>query len=262
MEHQKLYGLSELNMNVLQMASVVLTPSWKAENISSSFTRVYAVTSGVGYLKFGSTVLTMTEGNVYVIPAGLTFSYSCEEGFSKIYFHISVRQPRGYDIFQGINRCIEFKDSDDVKLIADNFDCDTAIKITSLKAYLYRLTCDCMTLKEDVEIKKYSDYVTEVLNYIGKNLKASLSVEQIAKELFTSPAKIRKAFKDETGVSIGKYIDDRIMFTSELELISSKASIKDISDRLGFCDQFYFSRCFSQKYGISPLKYRKNNSIK
>ena len=64
-------------------------------------------------------------------------------------------------------------------------------------------------------------------------------------------------FKKEIGVSVGRYIDDRLMYVAELELRRGEKSINEISDMLGFCDQFYFSRRFSQTYGIPPIKYRK-----
>ena len=33
--------------------------------------------------------------------------------------------------------------------------------------------------------------------------------------------------------------------------------VSEVSERLGFCDQFYFSRYFKKRCGESPLKYRK-----
>ena len=257
MEYQKLHGLSELNMNILQFDNVTLTSSWKAANVTSSFTRIYMVTQGVGWLKYGENVMRMTAGNVYIVPAGLTFSYSCEDGFSKMYFHLSVRQSCGYDIFHGLDQCIEIHDPEGIELTKSNFNCSTIVQMLQIKVYLYNLVCQCMKFKEDTEIKKYSCYITEAMEYIGKNLSANLKVKEIADALFTSPQKLRKCFYEETGILIGKYIDDLIMFTAECELQNNSLSIKDISELLGFCDQFYFSRCFTKKYGISPLKYRK-----
>ena len=37
--------------------------------------------------------------------------------------------------------------------------------------------------------------------------------------------------------------------------------ISRISERYGFCDQFYFSRRFKEKFGVTPQKYRKMNSL-
>ncbi|MBQ3219724.1 MAG: AraC family transcriptional regulator, partial [Clostridia bacterium] len=40
-------------------------------------------------------------------------------------------------------------------------------------------------------------------------------------------------------------------------LLQNKITIREISDRYNFYDQFYFSRCFKKRYGISPTEYRK-----
>ena len=93
------------------------------------------------------------------------------------------------------------------------------------------------------------------------NISADLSMEKIAKALSTSSEKLRKTFRSETGISIGKYIDNRVMHKAELMVREDRYSIKEISDILGFCDQFYFSRCFTRKFGISPRTYRKENLL-
>ena len=75
---------------------------------------------GIGWLKYGENVMRMTAGNVYIVPAGLTFSYNCEDGFSKMYFHLSVRQSCGYDIFHGLDQCIEIHDPKGIELVKSN----------------------------------------------------------------------------------------------------------------------------------------------
>lgn len=79
----------------------------------------------------------------------------------------------------------------------------------------------------------------------------------MADALFIPPEQLRKAFRAETGIPIGKYIHNRLMTKAELEVRRGEFSVKELSQRLGFCDQFYFSRCFAQKYGLSPVKYRQ-----
>ena len=45
--------------------------------------------------------------------------------------------------------------------------------------------------------------------------------------------------------------------TAACELLThSHQSVKEIADYLGFADEFYFSRLFKQKIGVSPSNYR------
>ncbi len=257
-----LSNLSKLNMDILVINDVSLNHSWRATDVRSSFTRVYMVTKGIGWLRFDSTSIKMTPGNTYLVPAGFKFSYDCEDGFSKVYFHISLPLPNGCDILDGLSKCIEFPFSHEAEIIARDPSADTVSKVIRIKSYLYSLVCKCMEFREDQDITNYSPYTTRIISYIEKNLSVNLTVEKIADALFTSASKIRKTFREDTGISIGKYIDDRIMFIAELEIQNKKLTINEISEKLGFCDQFYFSRCFSKKYGVSPIKYRKEQLYK
>ena len=85
-----------------------------------------------------------------------------------------------------------------------------------------------------------------------------LTLKEICDALYTSKSTLSSRFRDEVGMSIGKYIDYRVMISAECDLTSSERSILEISDSLGFCDQFYFSRRFKEKHGLSPREFRKN----
>ena len=87
-----------------------------------------------------------------------------------------------------------------------------------------------------------------------------LTTKELAEQLFICESTLCKKFKNEVGVTIGTYIDDLIFFNAEKMLLKTKWSINQISETLGFCDQFYFSRRFKHKYGQTPLEYRKKLS--
>ena len=107
------------------------------------------------------------------------------------------------------------------------------------------------------EVRLATTRQTEALDYIEKNLSLKLTASEIAKNLFVSESKLVKLFKSEIGVTIGKYIDDYLFDYAEHLLLNTKLSIRQISEKLEFCDQFYFSLKFTVKYGKSPRTYRK-----
>ena len=260
MANARFWNLESINMEILEAGETTLGTWWKTNNICSPFTRIYVVTGGTGYLDFDGQTITMTKNNIYVIPAGFTFSYHCESGFSKIYFHISLRQQNGYDIFEKINQCFTFSDSTLASSIKQNFSTDSLTKVIEIKSYLFSIVHQCLSQKKVIKNSHYSDLILETISYITQNLSAQLSVNEIATALMISPVKLRKAFKRELKVPIGKYIDNLIMVTAENKVRQGTSSISQISEELGFSDQFYFSRCFAKKFHMPPLKYRKVNS--
>lgn len=58
-----------------------------------------------------------------------------------------------------------------------------------------------------------------------------------------------------------KYLVYTKLTISENLLCTTDKSISDIALDCGFNDSNYFSTVFKQRYGIPPLKYRKNYKV-
>ena len=146
--------------------------------------------------------------------------------------------------FEELRRCLELGDY--MKLIRlKQIIYDTMFRITEKYGF------------KGVPIKQYSDSIKKAMEYIHRNTRINLSTELVSEKLFISKSKLRKDFKNETGVSIGKYIDDMVFFKAKRLLSKGYLSINEISHKLGFCDQFYFSRRFKERFGDPPSEYRK-----
>lgn len=252
----------ELNMFEIEIGSsrhVFLDERWKCSNACDSFSRLYYIRSGKGFLKYNGKTVEMKGGNVYLIPANCEFSYGCES-LEKLYFHISILTVEKYDLLSGVNRICElpFSKQEFSKLL-DCYVSDNYFDFLTLKMIIYKTVIDCCKKYgfKKVLVKEYSETVERIMTYIQKNAKINLSVSKISKSLFISESKIRKIFKEETGVTVGRYVDDLIFLKAKRLLGQKEYSIRDISLKLGFCDQFYFSRRFKEKYGKTPSEYRK-----
>ena len=59
-------------------------------------------------------------------------------------------------------------------------------------------------------------------------------------------------------VSHEQYILGRRLFESQCLLTSADLSVEQVTEQVGFEKENYFSEFFSQKVGISALKFRRN----
>lgn len=237
----------------------VLDKSWKCENGCDPFTRLYYIKEGSGYLKYGSKTIKMTAGNVYLIPSFLTFSYGCDY-MKKIYFHISIKKIDKYDLMSEIKNILSLPVSQkDITKLMELYNSDDYMSILSLRNEICKTVIDFSKKYNfgKTPIKEYSQTVKKTIRYIHLHTKINLSVNEISKNLFISESKIRKSFKEEVGVTIGEYIDDTVFFKAKSLLRNKDILIGEISEALGFCDQFYFSRRFKEKYQKTPTMYRK-----
>ncbi|MBQ8526064.1 MAG: helix-turn-helix transcriptional regulator [Clostridia bacterium] len=256
--------LSDFEINIIDGHYIVLDSWWNRKNACDPFSRLYYIKSGVGYLKYGDNTVTLKPGFVYIVPADLTFDYRCDEGdvLEKLYFHISVMSVENYEIFSGINKiCALPMEKVGCEDIFDEFENETYAGMLKLKMMLYKTICGFIEEYgfEFMPLNKYSALVKSVMEYVKANTRITLTIGEISRDLFVSESKLRNTFKNETGITLGSYIDDMVFYRAKRMLVNKKYSMGDISSALGFCDQFYFSRRFREKNGVTPSYYRRKN---
>ena len=105
--------------------------------------------------------------------------------------------------------------------------------------------------------KQASPAITEVIRFMRDNIRRpELNFRKTASRNGICTDSLRKRFKHETGISMHQYFI-RLKINAAKSMLSNMTySISGIADFLGFNDQYYFSRLFKKKIGISPLKYR------
>ena len=89
----------------------------------------------------------------------------------------------------------------------------------------------------------------------------NLSLENVAEKFNLSRSYLSKKFKTATGFGFKEYIINvRIQNACRL-LLETDKSITDIAFECGFNDSNYFGDAFRKAKGISPHKYRKNETF-
>ena len=99
---------------------------------------------------------------------------------------------------------------------------------------------------EDMSITK------RILLYIEDNLENELSLEKIAKELNYSKFYIARIFKDNTGITLYKYIQGRRLDEAARKLVETKQLIVDIAFEAGYSSQQAFTQAFGCAYQCTP----------
>ena len=101
-----------------------------------------------------------------------------------------------------------------------------------------------------------ADPVAQARHLITQRLPRRTSVAEAADAVSLSPSHLATLFKRETGYGILEYqTRQRLARAAEL-LTTSDASVASIGRRVGYDDDFYFSRQFRRVYGVPPRDYR------
>lgn len=96
-------------------------------------------------------------------------------------------------------------------------------------------------------------WLAQACGQLGSEDRSSL--ELIAHRLGCSPQVFRKRFRALAGVPPGAWRERRRL-DAACDLLRAH-TVAAVAARLGFCDPFHFSRRFRQRYGISPMGFRR-----
>lgn len=97
----------------------------------------------------------------------------------------------------------------------------------------------------------------EVLSYIEDHLGQDLSLEEIAGELNYSKYYVARAFKENTGMTLHKYIQGRRLSEAARKLAQTRQPIIEVAFDAGYSSQQAFTQAFRQEYLCTPREYRR-----
>ncbi len=93
--------------------------------------------------------------------------------------------------------------------------------------------------------------------YIYENIDKRISIKDICEEVGCSKTTLLSSFKKEFGITVNTAIKESKLGEARKLLALGKMNINEIAAATGFYDQSYFSKVFSNEYGITPSEYRR-----
>ncbi len=250
---------SSVDIQLNRATHVFLNERWYHNHTKTPFSRLYIIKDGTGVLKTDKGEIPLVPGSMYFIPAEYVVGYSCTY-LEKIFLHFSVIGFEKYDIFSKLDQVYVLpyaqKDYDTLLECLKPHSYYDYLKLeATLLSQIVRFTEECALPAQ--KAKHYSVLTTRIIDFIQENVSIKLRIEDLSKVLFVSESKIRKVFREEMGMPIGKYMDDMVFEKAKLLLAEKELPLSYISAQLGFCDQFYFARRFKEKVGPTPSDFRR-----
>jgi len=100
-----------------------------------------------------------------------------------------------------------------------------------------------------------------VQSEIDTHLSESISNRQLAESVWLSPFHFARAFRRTTGTSPQSYVRQRRLERAKHLMLSTGATLCEISSQCGFADQSHLSRLFNAALGVTPSDWRKARAI-
>lgn len=113
-------------------------------------------------------------------------------------------------------------------------------------------------IKSDGESFENCEYIiSDIENYIEKNLDKKLSLTDIAASVHMNKSYISRVFKEKMGENLFDYINKRKIEKAKILIKNNVLRMYEIALSVGMEDTAYFSRVFKKYEGISPSEYQK-----
>ncbi len=109
--------------------------------------------------------------------------------------------------------------------------------------------------------KSYGDKMSiRLIHYMSENIDKQLTSRDFATYVGLSESYLYRCFFKEMGIAPSGYFMNLKVKKACVLLRDTNLLIKDIALKLGYKEQFYFSKIFTKVMGVSPSNYRKNKT--
>ncbi len=97
--------------------------------------------------------------------------------------------------------------------------------------------------------------------YVSQNIFTTIRAEQMARELGYTRAYLCTRFKQETGISLTRYVQQEKVAEAKHLLRFTDQELGDIAALLDFSSQSHFQTVFKQVTGETPMAYRRSSQV-
>jgi AraC-like DNA-binding protein len=104
-------------------------------------------------------------------------------------------------------------------------------------------------------------YSETIMRYIEEHYQEDVSLGRLSEETHLSETYISRVFRRETGGCISEYLTARRIKHACGLLERTELSVESIGQQSGFSNVSHFIQTFKRQIGVTPLQYRKKQSL-
>lgn len=97
----------------------------------------------------------------------------------------------------------------------------------------------------------------QIKDYIDANATETISLKDMAKDLYVSVATICKTAKQHSGMTVTQLVTNKRIEMAKKYLQNTSLPIGEVAALVGIKDYNYFSRLFKQRVGVPPRQFRQ-----
>lgn len=252
--------LQSLHFSIVDSGYARVGTDWNMARVRSPYTRLYYVLEGEGILSHEGRETRLTPGCACLIPSQFQYDCRCDTVFGHLFFHLNLVAADGHDLLGRMSTCRTAEVGlDAVEAVLSAYRGETVADALRLWQAIHAQVASFLaeTSVGEAPCEMPSAFLEQVYSLARQSVDARTTVAALAERMAVSPGALSRRFRAETGQTPARYLDGLLLQQAQQLLLSSDDTIGRIAERLGFCDQFYFSRWFRQHRQETPSGYRQ-----
>lgn len=233
---------------------------------------IHIIMSGKGRITTkNNKVYTASKGDIFIMQPYSNFSYRPDRKAPRSYVWVEFNAEGAKSLLKQINFSEDnfiytLEDSsifinEALNMINEDAGCSDEGRFYLISSFLFRIfkiLTDKFSISQIDSQTKQQNTISKIVKYINIHYtNPDLTIEKIANEFYFTAPYLSRLFKSEMGISPMQYIIN-LRMSKAIELIKHhEFTISQISETVGYKNQFYFSKEFKKFYSDSPTIYRK-----
>ncbi len=257
---------STLTVSLVDANRTHCDTSWgDGQTYNDPFGRLYWLQAGEAMVHHHGRKFHLTPGALYVIPAHSPSQYLCPRWMDLRWLHFTADVFVGIDLFALLNGpyAIPLPDAGWMdgqwdRLLARCRE-DTPgsrFEVESIVRQLLALFLDHADPGVQAMRLQGMAQFHMVLSVIEERLPEKITLAELAEVAHLHPTYFSNLFSRYVGEGPLIYVNRRRVERAKGLLQHTEASLREVAQAVGFCDEFYFSRVFKQFTRLSPGQYR------
>ena len=106
-------------------------------------------------------------------------------------------------------------------------------------------------------LSQSEEWIMTLIRAMSQEPERTISLEEAAEMVHMSVRTLSSRFRRIMGRSVHEYQIDMKLENAYYTLRTGQYTVREVAQSFGFCDPFYFSRVFKQRFGFSPSELKR-----
>jgi len=260
---------NSLEDSILLIAVIENSADWRWERPPSDHFNLWIPLEGTGEILHSGKTFAFAPGSMFLFPPGLTLAGRLRSGLRMVNFTAHLKgdarlgsKPLSAIAQNGLPVTLSRAAwlAPFCRYLAHSQTAGTCKGWRLAVAGLEVLLESMEQARKEAPPDRVSAALFRLIEKIRRNPAAHYSVEEMARETGLSESQLTRRFHALVGESPNRFLLSQRLLLAESLLRESSLTVKEISERLGYADPYFFSRQFRRFRGVPPSSLRKEIS--